>query len=591
MSNSRPREDDVMSFCGSISGETYSARRRKNTCVLRTHSIANSLRNESFVIKQQDIIALDDEKKSINSIFHYYRFVVVMLGGLSFGFMMLLRFNISVAILNMVNQTALYMEENPNNTVEDFLAEGYELGGEFDWDNEIQNMIMSWYMIAYTLPQVGTTKLGLILGSRLTTPISLSICALATLLTPISAYWGWQWVVALRLINGVGGSAVLPMMLNLIENWMPYEEISLGLTVAQVLQACLTAASPLIAGELAAIHWSYAFYVPAIGTLIFCVTWLLIVTDRPDQNWLVSREELELICGCRDSDSHKSLNGCKTLHSHKSGHDGCNKNNPSKVREAEQQDEDEEAMSERASFVDIFKVPSLYAYILTLCLHCSSYNGFAFVLPAYLRQFLKIEVSENGFYCSLIQAGSILAVMWPHPFLSFLQTKFQFSLTAARRITYGTGCLVAAATWTYVGALHEFQLLLLFLNRCFQGCADVIITGSLMGNYANAGLSSMAFSLVNTVGNFSVVFASTFIGWMLDESGQSKSGWFWIMSILGSAQLLILVIFCSTIRSEPIEFSKPKARRSVESQTMQIEVVVCKKDLGSTTNNSESVHI
>lgn len=347
---------------------------------------------------QQVATTQEAPRRRPNNSFHHYRLLVAMLGGISFGLMKLLRFNVSVAILNMVNQTELYLKDNPDNTVEDFLAEGYELGGEFSWDNRIQNMIMSWYMISYTIPQVATTKLGIIMGCKLTAPIFLSICALANLLTPMSAYWGWQWVIVMRLINGVGASAVLPMMVNLIENWMPYSEISLGLTVANVMQNIVACASPLLVGFLSAIHWKYAFYGPGVLTLVFCLIWLIAVADRPENSWLISQKELDHIHGRQSSTDDDSCS------------DNNNSNNNNSMDDVETSSNGGELKKDNQKFtlIDILRVPSFYAYIVCMCLHCSTFNGAIFVLPAYLRQFLKISISENGFYCTVIQIGLIL---------------------------------------------------------------------------------------------------------------------------------------------------------------------------------------
>jgi len=528
------RDEDQISYCGSISGETFSSRRRRNTCTLRQHnidSLTQKLRElESDFVKQDE----SETKKRFNTSFHHYRFVVVMLGGFSLGTMIILRYSITVAILKMVNQTALYMEEHPNKTIDDFLDEGYALGGEFDWDNEIQHMIMSWYMVAYTLPQVPCTKLGIKLGSRLAVPISLMICAIANLLTPVVAYWGWEWVIALRLVNGVGAAAVLPMMLNLIENWMPYDQISLGLTFAQLLQSILTAANPLIAGYLSAIHWSYAFYVPGTATIVFCAIWLTLITDRPDESWLISRKELDLICVCSSGDVKQEEK------SKMQGSGGC-----AKILQLTEQ-------AYQPTWKDVFRIPSFYAFVFMWCFYCSSYSSFVFILPTYLRQFLKIHVSVNGIYCALIQSGCLISILWPHPVLQLLQKRFKLSPTASRRITHAIICLMTAMTWFYVGLFHDTQLLVLFLNRCFQGSNDIVVTGTLMGNYAKAGLSSLVFSMVNTVGNLSVVFSSTLIGYILDYTGQAVEGWTCIYLALGAAQLLMLLAFVTVIRSEPI---------------------------------------
>lgn len=470
-----------------------------------------------------------------------------MFGGISVGLMFLMRYNITVSILRMVNHTHLYLEEHPGKTMEDFLAEGNTPGGEFNWNNEIQQMIMSWYMVAYTLPQVPATKLGTMLGGRLATSISLGTCAISTLLTPMSAYWGWQWVIVLRLINGLGGSAVLPMLLSLVENWMPYEEISMGLTIAQTLTAVLSATNPLIAGYLSSIHWSLSFYVPGAVALVFCLLWAILITDHPEDNYFISNKELGYICGCHKDDSSIKKNEL-----------------PSNSQQAVNNSATTDNYSYKPdSWTQIFKVPSFYAYIFMWCFYCSSYSSFTFILPTYLRQFLKVHVAQNGIYCFMIQSGCIISALWPHPFLWVLQRKLGLGLTASRRLTHVVLCSMVAFTWMYVGFFHEFQLILLFLNRCAHNSNDIVVTGSLMTNYAKAGLSSLVFSMVNTVGNLSVVFASTFIGWFLDYTGQSRKGWCWIFNGLGVSQLIMLLTFLLVVSSDPIKFkNKTKTKKN-----------------------------
>lgn len=548
-------DDDVMSYCGSISGETFSSRRRRNTCSLRQHSIdtlAKRLRKHHFdaVEGNGSICEHPETKKKVrcNTFFHHFRILVIMMGGFSVGTMFLLRYNITVSILRMVNQTHLYMEEHPDRTIEDFLAAGYSPGGEFNWNNEIQHMIMSWYMVAYTLPQVPSTKLGNMLGSRLAVPISLTICGVSTLLTPMFAYWGWQWVIVLRLLNGLGASAVLPMLLTLVENWMPYSEISLGLSVAQTLTAVLSATNPLLAGYLSAIHWSYSFYVPGICTLVFCVLWLIFITDRPEDNFFISERELSHICDCKDPHEEQVV--------------------PKKEASPKDGDDDDDSQYKPDSWVQMLKGPTLYAYIIIWCFYCSSYSGFNFVLPTYLRQFLKIKVAQNGMYCSIIQTGCILAAMWPHPVLKILQNNLGFSQTASRRITQTLLCSVVALSWIYVGLFHDLQLLMFFLNRSAHNSNDIVVTGCLMANYAKAGLSSLAFSMTNTVGNLSVVFSSTLIGWWLDYTAQSRFGWCVIFVVMGVGQWIGNLAFITLIDSDPVKFkNKRKATDNPEDQT------------------------
>lgn len=569
-------DDDVISFSGSISGHSFASKKNRNSCSLRKHQI------DAIAPKLRDLNYLDDNQidafkkqhepeiknKNFNSCFHYYRFIVVLMGGYAVGSMCLLRYSMSVSLVNMVNQTALYMEEHPNKTIEDFFSEGYTLGGEFDWNNEIQQMLLSWYMIAYTIPQLPSTKLGLMIGSRLAIPIMLSICSLSALLTPLAAYRSWEWVLALRLLQGIGASGILPIQLSLIENWMSYSELGLGLTCVVLVPAFVMALHPILMGYLCNIHWSYSFYVPAIFTILFALIWIVLITDRPDENWLVSDQELSIICGCGGT-QNDTIKECKKNHkSHANDqskkedvkHD-LKKSGKSSFVEVESKKEEELEVKYQATWIDPLKIPSFYAFLVLWSIHASSFVDFIFILPNYLRQFLKVQVSLNGAYCSVIHSGCILAVTWPHPFLRALETKFNLSLTAARRITNALVSLIVAGTWIYVGLFHEHQLIMFFINRCFHSTNEILVTGSIMNNYAKLGISSIAFSIMNTIGNLVCVASSTFIGYILDETGQSVQAWTWIYNGLGVSQFIVGFIFCTMITSNPIEIKsrKPKA--------------------------------
>lgn len=412
-------------------------------------------------------------------------------------------------------------------------------------------------MIAYTLPQMPAAKLSAKIGCRLSVPISLSICAISELLTPYFAYLGWKYVVALRMINGMGASAVLPMMLNLVETWMRYNEISYGLSIAQIVFATIGTLTMLIAGYLSSIHWSLAFYVPGAFTLLFCVLWLILISDSPEQSKFISEKELLYIHSAGGDEQKKSTPPSASVPV--SNNDG--------TREAEQDGEavasrkEEELEYQAESWTQILKVPSIYAYISIYILLESTFSGFSFVLPTYLRQFFKINVAQNGFYCFLIQAGCIFAAIWPHPLLRMLQNR-GFSVTHSRIGAYAICCSIVGASWCYVGAFHKAQIFLFFLNRAFHEGNDIIVVGSLMSNYAKAGLSSVAFALVNTVGNLSIVPTSTLIGWLLDYTNQSREGWCWIFCAMGISQLAMFAIFAIFIDSNPIKF-KNRASNSI----------------------------
>lgn len=475
--------------------------------------------------------------KRFNSSFHNFRFFIAMMGGCAFGLAIVFRYSMNVAILSMVNQTAIYMQMHPNSTVQEFLNEGYKLGGDFDWDNTIQHYIMSWYMITYTLPQVFATKLGLAIGVRSAIPLSVALGSITCFLMPTAAYAGWRWVVLLRLLSGLVASPTIPLVFNLVEHWLPPNEIFLGLTFVHILQTSILASSSVIAGYLVSIHWSYNFYATGIAGLIFSVIWYVLLAGRPEDSWILSEKELNLIKGYSDNRSKQTREDDRRL------------------------EEAKERANKETTLRDFLVEPSFYAFLIIWICHSGSYSTFNFILPTYLRQFLKVKVADVGEYCSFINLGSVIAILWPNPIIKLLKSKLGLSDVVASRVVVIVACLSGALTWFYVGLLHKSQLPVLFVNRCFHLGADITVTAAFMRTYSKTGLFTVVFSLINTAGQLSVALSSSTTGYILDLTGQSEAGWAGIFVALGLSHIVLMLVFYIFVENEPIELRTQRRKR------------------------------
>lgn len=381
-------------------------------------------------------------------------------------------------------------------------------------------------MLAYTIPQIPLTQLAMRIGCYKSVAISLAVCALSMLLTPICAQWGWQYVVVMRLLNGLGASAMVAISLSIVEVWMRPDEVSIGLSITQGVCSLLMF-MPLLMGYLTEIHWAYSFYVPALCVLLFCLIWCLVAADRPAMSKLVSERELR----------HLSAGaGPQNGRPHQAAKDGA-----------------EAGGGQQRSWVEILKVPSFYAYLATWTIFNCANHGYIFILPTYLRQFLKIGVVDNGFYGLVIMSGSILPIIWSH-FLYKILLQAGLSATKSRMVLQSLCCLGVSSTWIYIGLCHDHQILAFFINRCFFGVNDVLIPASLMANYGRLGLSSVAFAIMNSISDILIVPTSTFIGWQLDRTAQSRDCWGWIFVLLGLSHVALCAIFLVFIDSKPVEF-------------------------------------
>lgn len=344
----------------------------------------------------------NDAFKRSNTSFHSFRYIVIIVGGLMMGAMLFLRLNITVAMVSMVNKTALYIKEHPNSPPEEYFPADYVETGEFNWNNEVQQIIMTGYMVAYTIPQIFTTRWAMKYGIKNSITLSLAICSIANILSPIMAYWGWQWLLVLRLLNAFGASAILPSMVNAIESWMPYKDSAKGLALFQFTCNIIYCSTPLFSGILTAIHWKWAFHVPGIIGLMIAALWWFVSADNPESSKFTSQKEIDLING---SDTSKQ--------------DGGNK----KV-----------AKRTDLPWYFMFKIKSFYFLTTAWTIYCSTIGGFLFLLPTYLNRVLKVPVEEVGLLNFTVQIGTMFCMLWPGPVSTFLQNKFKMGLTASRRL-------------------------------------------------------------------------------------------------------------------------------------------------------------
>lgn len=145
-----PTQPETIKFTGSFARESTGLRRNHSVCSMhRSDKPSKLLETKQILGTINHPLKRDTERW--NKCFFHVRYMIIVMGGLAVGFMSLLRLNITVAILNMVNQTQIFLEENPEGNLAQYFGENYEEVGEFNWDNTEQQAIIAYYMIAYTV--------------------------------------------------------------------------------------------------------------------------------------------------------------------------------------------------------------------------------------------------------------------------------------------------------------------------------------------------------------------------------------------------------------------------------------------------------
>ncbi|XP_011300837.1 putative inorganic phosphate cotransporter isoform X2 [Fopius arisanus] len=216
-----------------------------------------------------------------------------------------MRTNMSVAIVAMVNHTAIIEHhdevfkecgdasdsiENPHDPSSD---------GEYPWDATKQGYLLSSFFYGYVITQIPFGILAKRFGSKYFLGVGMLINSLFGLLVPISAKWGFGWLVGVRFIQGLGEGPIVPCTHAMLAKWIPPNERSrMGAFVYAGAQFGTVISMPL-SGLLSkygfAGGWPSIFYVFGAVGAVWCVAFLIWVHEDPEQHPRISEDEKKYI--------------------------------------------------------------------------------------------------------------------------------------------------------------------------------------------------------------------------------------------------------------------------------------------------------
>lgn len=119
-----------------------------------------------------------------------------------------------------------------------------------------------------------------------------------------------------------------------------------------------------------------------------------------------------------------------------------------------------------------------------------------------------------------------------------------------------TDPLFVVFSWLYVAMYHDNQLIAMFINRLFVGTSDTMIIATLMSRFGNLGLTSMGYSIMNTMSAVSVLGFTWVCGRYLDSVQGSEEGWSVIMIVLSGMTAVMIICYLSFVSSESLTIKK-----------------------------------
>merc|ERR1719402_181455 len=153
-----------------------------------------------------------------------------------------LKVNLSIAIVSMVNHTAIELAKVADNST----AGGHHGGscpapdnmtdhandtghtaktedGPFNWSSSEQGMVLSSYFLGYFVTQIPGGRLAELYSAKLVFLVAVLMNALGTVVTPGASLLGYPVLMVARIFEGFGGGVTFPAMNVLIAKWSPSE--------------------------------------------------------------------------------------------------------------------------------------------------------------------------------------------------------------------------------------------------------------------------------------------------------------------------------------------------------------------------------
>ncbi|XP_047663697.1 sialin isoform X2 [Tachysurus fulvidraco] len=376
-----------------------------------------------------------------------------------------LRVNLSVAMVAMVNTTGIQPVFNDSeskecpasSTTSNSSNENLDQPDgipRYQWNPQTQGMLLGAFFFGYLFTQVpGGYLSGLCGGSKFLGGGVLGT-AILTILTPLAAQLGVNWLFALRALEGFGEGVTFPAMMAMWACWAPPLERARLMTISGAGgNFGAFVAFPLTGFICHSMGWPAVFYCceitgmaiglysyilpPGGAGCLWAVLWFIMVSDEPRTHPRISDREKEYIINSIGSEG---------------GSHGWS-----------------------VPLLPLLRSGPLWAIIITQMCANWSYYTLLTSLPTYMDTILHFDLRQNSFLSALPYLGGWLFSLLSGVCADKLLEKEILSVTSVRKIFTFAGLLIPAVLLVAVG---------------FSGCSGVLAVTFLTLSSTFGGISS-----------------------------------------------------------------------------------------------------
>ncbi|KAK3911807.1 Sialin [Frankliniella fusca] len=486
------------------------------------------------------------------------RYVFAVLGSIGFAIIYGLKVNLSVAIVAMVNHTALAQSgsrhagavyhavdspaaaaaapacapdpDKPPERLED---------GPFEWSETTQGYILASYFWGYLVTQLPGGRMAELLSAKWVMLAAVLVNAVCTLLTPPAAALHAGALLAMRVGEGLGAGLTFPAMHVMISKWAPPDERSVLSSIIYAGTALGTVVSMLLSGVLAdVLGWASVFYVMGGLSLVWCALWCALVADSPAQLRGISESERDYI--------EQALGHAPGL-----GGQCARREDPPPV-----------------PWKSVWTSGPFWAILIAH--FCSNFGWYMLLieLPTYMRHILQFSIKENAGLSALPFLLMWLFSIILGRFCEWTKKENYLSVSSSRKISTLLASLIPAICLvgvSFVGCNRPLVVMLMSVavmsvGGMFSGFISNHI--DIAPNYAGT-----LMAITNTFATIPGFVVPVFVG-QLTDGNQTMSAWRKVFLTAVGLYICEAAIYVLLGSGEEQKWNKKKSEEQLEEDKM-----------------------
>ncbi|KAF5910114.1 Elongation factor 1-alpha 1 [Clarias magur] len=206
-----------------------------------------------------------------------------------------LRVNLSVAMVDMLKNSSSSNNVSgsvcPRHTSPARPSHNHT-ASVYDWNSETQGWILGSFFYGYIVTQIPGGYMARKYGAKWLLGFGILGTVIFTLLTPVAADLGAGYLIAVRVLEGIGEGVTFPAMHAMWASWAPPLERSRLLTISYSGAQLGTVVALPLSGQICFyLDWTYVFYIFGAIGLFWFFLWAFLVSNNPDTHTRISEVE------------------------------------------------------------------------------------------------------------------------------------------------------------------------------------------------------------------------------------------------------------------------------------------------------------